>query len=231
MNTETFKNLHSFNNFHESFAFQVQNLSVKFNNIKALSDVSFSISKGEVIFVTGKSGAGKSTLLNILADDLKASSGKVICGLNQAFIAQVFQDVKLLQDLTLEENLLLSFDQNIYKNKREFLSDLKELVSFLGIQDRLKLKANKANGGLKQKVALIRALMTKPEIILCDEPTSSCDRESSIKFFELLNFYNVKKGLTVIWASHNRELVKEFPGKMLHLDKGKLVYSGHACFI
>jgi cell division transport system ATP-binding protein len=73
--------------------------------------------------------------------------------------------------------------------------------------------------------------MTKPEIILCDEPTSSCDKESSIKFFELLNYYNVKKGLTIIWASHNKELVKQFPGTMLHLDSGKLVYSGHACFI
>ncbi len=231
MSKQVFKNLNNSSHLHESFVFQAENISVNYGKIKALKNVTFSIKRGEVIFVTGKSAAGKSTLLNVLAGDIKPQSGRLIHGLNDRFIAQVFQDVKLLHDLTLEENLLLSFDPSIYKTKKEFKSELNELVQFLAIGDRLKLKASKANGGLKQKVALVRALMTRPEIILCDEPTSSCDKESSIKFFELLNYYNVKKGLTIIWASHNKELVKQFPGTMLHLDSGKLVYSGHACFI
>lgn len=231
MSTQVFKNLNNSKGFHDSFVFQAENISVKYGRIQALNNVTFSIAKGEVIFVTGKSAAGKSTLLNLLAGDVRADSGRLLNSYEDRFIAQVFQDVKLLHDLTLEENLLLSFDPSIYKSKREFKSDLAELVQFLGIQSKLKIKAGKANGGLRQKVALVRALMTKPEVILCDEPTSSCDKESSIKFFELLNYYNVKKGLTVIWASHNKELIKNFPGKMLHLDNGKLVYSGHACFI
>jgi len=231
MSTQVFKNLSNSKGFQDSFVFHAENISVKYGRIHALNNVSFSIAKGEVIFVTGKSAAGKSTLLNLLAGDVKAGSGRLINSLDERFIAQVFQDVKLLHDLTLEENLLLSFDPQLYKSKREFMSDLTELVQFLGIESKLKIKAQNANGGLKQKLALVRALMTKPQIILCDEPTSSCDKESSIKFFELLNYYNVKKGLTIIWASHNKELVKNFPGKMLHLDNGKLVYSGHACFI
>jgi ABC-type phosphate/phosphonate transport system, ATPase component len=74
-------------------------------------------------------------------------------------------------------------------------------------------------------------LMTRPNVLIADEPTASLDKESSIKLFDVLNFYNVKRKLTVIWASHNRDLVKQFPGKIVHLENGKLVYSGHACFI
>lgn len=231
MSKQVFKNLNNSSHLHESLIFQAENVSVNYGKIKALNNVTFSIKRGEVIFVTGKSAAGKSTLLNVLAGDVTPKSGRLINAVNDRFIAQVFQDVKLLHDLTLEENLLMSFDSALYKSKKEFKSDLNELIQFMGLGDRIKIKAINANGGLKQKVALIRALMTKPEIILCDEPTSSCDKESSIKFFELLNYYNVKKGLTIIWASHNKELVKQFPGTMLHLDSGKLVYSGHACFI
>ena len=84
---------------------------------------------------------------------------------------------------------------------------------------------------MKQKIALIRALLARPNILIADEPTCSLDKESSVKLFEILNFYNLKRKLTVIWASHNRELVKQFPGKIIHLEKGKLIYSGHACFI
>jgi cell division transport system ATP-binding protein len=78
---------------------------------------------------------------------------------------------------------------------------------------------------------MVRALMTSTNILIADEPTAILDKESSIKLFDFLNFYNVKRKLTVVWASHNRELVKQFPGKIVHLENGKLVYSGHACFI
>ncbi|MBT6325532.1 MAG: cell division ATP-binding protein FtsE, partial [Bdellovibrionales bacterium] len=88
-----------------------------------------------------------------------------------------------------------------------------------------------ANGGLRQKIAIIRALLTRPEVFIADEPTSSLDYDNAYKLYEVLNLYNAKRGMTVIWASHNRELVKKFTGRVVHLDKGKLVYSGNACFI
>ena len=93
------------------------------------------------------------------------------------------------------------------------------------------LALDKANGGLKQKVALVRALLAKPEIIILDEPTGSLDVDNARKVYEVLSYYNMKKKLTIIWASHNRELVKKFTGRIIHLDSGKLVYTGHACFI
>lgn len=211
--------------------YNIQSLNVEFNGFKALSNVSFGIKSGEITFVTGKSGAGKSTLLNVMAGDQNPSSGKVAIPSKNIFVAQVFQDLKLFKNLTIEENLWYAFDKSIYKSKNEFYKDMMELCSVLGISDKLDLKVQKANGGLKQYCAMIRALLTKPNVLLADEPTASLDKESSIKLFELLNFYNVKKNLTIVWASHNRDLVKQFPGKILHLEGGKLIYSGHACFI
>jgi len=211
--------------------YNIQSLNVEFNGFKALNNVSFGIKSGEITFVTGKSGAGKTTLLNILSGDERATSGKVSIPSSKVFVAQVFQDLKLFNNLTIEENLWYAFDKSIYKSKNEFYKDMMELCSVLGISDKLNLKVNKANGGLKQYCAMIRALLTRPNVLLADEPTAALDKESSIKLFELLNFYNVKRNLTIVWASHNRELVKQFPGKIIHLEAGKLIYSGHACFI
>ena len=98
-------------------------------------------------------------------------------------------------------------------------------------KDRLHLKVNDANGGLKQKVAIIRALLTRPDVLIADEPTSSLDIDNTRRLFDVLNLYNVKRGLTVIWATHNKELIKSFTGRIIHLDNGRLVYSGNACFI
>ncbi len=211
--------------------FELNAVDVNYGRFKALSNISFSISVGEITFVTGKSGAGKTTLLNLLAGDLRADKGKVKLPSKKIFVSQVFQDLKLFKHLSVEENLWYAFDKSIYKSKNEFHKDMMELCSVLGIVDKLDLKIKDANGGLKQYCAILRALLSKPQVLLADEPTASLDKESALKLFELLNFYNVKKNLTVIWASHNRDLVKQFPGKIVHLESGRLIYSGHACFI
>tara|TARA_Y100000768_G_C23991463_1_gene693976 strand:- start:20147 stop:20878 length:732 start_codon:yes stop_codon:yes gene_type:complete len=216
----------------QQFLFHLDDVCVSFGKIKALNSVSLTINPKEIVFVTGKSGAGKSTLLNILAGDLRPDKGRVLgLGGSQLFVSQVFQDLKLLEDLSVEENLWYAYDKSIYKNKKEFQEDLHELANVLGLSRFMHLRVMDANGGLKQKVAMIRALLTRPNVLIADEPTCALDRESAQKMFEVLNFYNLKRNLTVIWASHNRELVKDFPGKIIHLENGKLIYSGHACFI
>lgn len=216
----------------DQFVYYLENVNVKYGPFTALKDITLTVNPGEILFVTGKSGAGKTTLLNLLVGDISPSSGKIF-GIDQTkrFSAQVFQDLKLFNELTCEENIWFSFDNKLYKNKNEFYSDMMELVKVLGFADKLSLPVAKANGGLKQKVAMVRALMSRPNILIADEPTAALDKESSIKLFDVLNYYNVKRQLTVIWASHNRELVKQFPGKIVHLENGKLIYSGHACFI
>jgi ABC-type lipoprotein export system ATPase subunit len=216
----------------QPFVFHVEGASVHFDSLKALKNVNLTVTRGEVLFVTGKSGAGKSTLLNLLAEDIQPTHGQYTrSNSKDFFVAQVFQDLKLMENKTCEANLWVSFDPKLYKSRNEFYGDMKELCKVLGFDDKLSMKVKDANGGLKQKVAMVRALLSKPQVLLADEPTAALDKESAMKLFEILNFYNVRKNLTVIWASHNRDLVKQFPGKIVHLDAGNLVYSGHACFI
>jgi ABC-type multidrug transport system ATPase subunit len=216
--------------------FYCEDVSVEYGDIRALKNVQLTIEKGEVIFLTGASGAGKTTLLKILSGLVEPTSGKVIRpnyfeGKRNLFISNVFQDLRLMGKYTCEENLLFAYDSSIYDSKNEFMQDMNELARILGIKDRLHLKVNDANGGLKQKVAIIRSLLTRPDVLIADEPTSSLDTDNARRLFDVLNLYNAKRGTTVIWATHNKELIKNFTGRIIHLEAGRLVYSGHACFI
>lgn len=216
--------------------FHCENVSVEFDEIVALKNIQLTIQRGEVLFVTGASGAGKTTLLKILSGLLPPTSGKVtrpdfFSGKKNLFISNVFQDLRLMGKYTCEENLMFAFDSEIYSSKAEFKQDMNELARILGIKERLHLKINNANGGLKQKVAIIRALLTRPDVLIADEPTSSLDIDNTRRLFDVLNLYNIKRGLTVIWATHNKEFIKSFTGRIIHLENGKLVYSGSSCSI
>ncbi|MCO4792171.1 MAG: ATP-binding cassette domain-containing protein [Bacteriovoracaceae bacterium] len=212
--------------------FKLEDVSVTFGDIRALINIKLSIDKGEIVFVTGASGAGKTSLLGLLSGDLKPDSGRVsVPSPRRCFISKVFQDLRLENRKTCEQNLWAAYDSTIYDNKKEFKKDLEDLAGVLGFDNRLDLKIKDANGGLKQKIAIARALLSKPDVFIADEPTASLDTGNARRLFEVLNIYNVKKGMTVIWASHNKELVKNFSGRIIHLENGKLIYTGHACFI
>lgn len=216
--------------------FHCDDVSVQYGDVLALRNVQLTIERGEIIFLTGASGAGKTTLLKILSGLEKPTSGKIsrpdyFSGNKKLFISNVFQDLRLMGRYTCLENLLFAYDSSLYSSKAEFMQDLYELSRILGIKDRLDLKINDANGGLKQKVAIIRALLSRPDILIADEPNSSLDNDNSRRLFDVLNLYNVKRGLTIVWATHNKDLIKSFSGRILHLDNGRLVYSGNACFI
>jgi cell division transport system ATP-binding protein len=216
--------------------FYCEDLSVQFGEMRALKNVQLTIEKGEIIFLTGASGAGKTTLLKVLSGLQEPTSGKVIrpnlaSHKKTLYISHVFQDLRLMGKYTCEENLMFAYDSSLYDSKNEFMKDMQELSRILGISDRLHLKVNEANGGLKQKVAIIRSLLTRPDVLIADEPTSSLDMDNTRRLFDILNLYNSKRGMTVIWATHSKELIKSFSGRIVHLDQGRLVYSGHACFI
>ena len=213
---------------------QLQDACVAFDKVHALRNVELNIAKGVIVFVTGASGAGKTTLLRLLSGDLKATSGKVQLPFTRRedfFVARVFQDLRLIPELTCEANLNIAFDPSLYDSRKEFEKDKMELCRVLNISDRLGLKIKDANGGLQQKIAIIRTLLTKPDVLVADEPTSALDAENGKRLFEVLSYFNMKRGMTIIWATHDKELVKRFTGRILHLDGGRLVYSGHACFI
>ncbi len=230
MNLFSEKEIHS--QLTSNTCFELRDVSKFYEKKTALNSINLKIEFGEFFFITGASGAGKTTLLKILSGEYPVDSGKYsIAPEKTKFIAPIFQDLKLINDLSGEDNLWLAYDKQVYKTKNAFQSDLNQLATYLGVENELHIKVNSANGGLKQKVAILRALLSKPDIILADEPTCSMDMGSSFKVFEILNYFNSKKNTTIIWASHNRDLVKQFQGKIAHLDKGKLLHTGHACFI
>lgn len=207
-------------------------VSMHYGDIHALKNVQFTLHKGEIVFVTGVSGAGKTTFLRLLAGEINPTKGKILRPERKdCFISQVYQDLRILREASCLKNLEAAYDSTLYRNRKEFDSDLNELAQYLGIKNRLHLKMREANGGLKQKVAIIRSLLTRPDLFIADEPTSSLDAENSKRIFDLLNLYNIRRGLTIVWASHNRDLIRSMTGKNVHLDGGKLVYTGHACFI
>lgn len=212
--------------------FQLEQINVSFDKIKALVDINLNISKGEMIFLTGPSGSGKTTLLKLLTSDIKQTSGNIkFLGPDKIFIAPVYQDLKLLENQTVEENLLCAYDKKIYGTKKYFASEVKELTSLLGMRNRMDLKVSLANGGLRHKTAFLRALLTRPDVLIADELTASLDYDNARKMYDILNLLNVKRGLTVIWATHNRDLINKFSGKIIHLDNGRIIHSGQSCFI
>jgi cell division transport system ATP-binding protein len=219
---------------HQNYLFHLDNLSVEYGKLRALKSVQLTIYPGEILFVTGPSGAGKTTLLNVLGGHIAPTTGKAILPQDRSskhFVSSVFQDLRLIQKKTCEDNLWLAYDSSIYASKNDFYREMEDLARMLHVLDYLGRKVEDCNGGLRQKVAMIRALLSRPTALLADEPTSSLDKDNSYRLFEVLNHYNHKKGLTLVWATHNKELIKQFPGKIAHLDQGRLVYSGHACFI
>lgn len=218
----------------QNYLFHLDNMSVEYGPVKALKAVQLTIYPGEILFVTGPSGAGKTSLLSVLGGHLAPTSGKAILPFDRNskhFVSTVFQDLRLLQKKTCEDNLWMAYDASVYNNKNEFYRELEDLAHLLGVKDHLHRKIDDCNGGMRQKVAMMRALLCRPTALLADEPTSSLDKDNSYRLFEVLNHFNHKKGLTLVWATHNKELIKQFPGKIAHLEAGRLVYSGHACFI
>ena len=224
------------NKTHDQTIFSLEDVSVRYGDIMALDCINLNIYRGEILFITGASGAGKTTLLRLLAGSITPTKGRVLLPKDLTknrnfFSSQVFQDLRLINNQTGEQNLFKSFDGKVYDSKKVFISEMKELCRAFGILDRIHLKISDANGGLKQKIAMVRALLSRPDCLIADEPTCSLDYENNRKVFDILSLYNLKKGLTVIWSSHNKEIVRKFSGRIIHLDNGKLVYTGHACFI
>ncbi len=224
------------NKTHDQTIFSLEDVSVRFGDLLALDSINLNIYQGEILFITGASGAGKTTLLKLLSGSISPTKGRVLLPNNYIknknfFTSQVFQDLRLINSQTGEQNLFQSFDKKLYSSKTSFVTEMKELCRAFGILDRIHLKVGDANGGLKQKLAMVRALLSRPDCLIADEPTCSLDYDNNRKVFDILSLYNLKKNLTVIWSSHNKEIVRKFSGRIIHLDNGKLVYTGHACFI
>ena len=237
---------------------------IKFNKVSlkydkdtyAVHDLSLVIEEGEFVFIVGKTGAGKSTLFKLLTRELKPTSGSIkVFKENIEYISNkkipyyrrklgvVFQDFKLLEDRNVYENVAFAQEVigvNAFKIKKRVI----KILNLVGLRNKASKMPNELSGGEKQKVAIARAIINKPKILLADEPTGSLSKTSKfsisipnimavtsyypVRFISndiinLLNSIN-QNGTTVVVITHDMHLVERMNKRVIRLDEGNLIY-------
>ena len=200
----------------------------------ALNGVSLHIKKGEFVFIVGDSGSGKSTLIKLLLRELTPTSGHIMVNnydLNKLKrrkipkfrrnIGVVFQDFRLLKDRNVYENV--AFAQRVVETpSRQIRKNVPAMLSLVGLAEKYKAKPKQLSGGEQQTVALARALVNNPPILLADEPTGNLDPRNSWEIMKLLEEIN-KRGTTVLVVTHNREIVNAMRKRVITVKKGIIV--------
>lgn len=201
--------------------------------VKALDDISFQVEEGEFIAIIGPSGSGKSTLLHSIAGLEKPTSGKVyfydkdiykmskkeLTILRRQKIGIIYQFYNLIPTLNVEENITLPIELD---RKKIDTKKLDEIIKFLGLEKRKKHLPNELSGGQQQKVAIGRALMINPTIILADEPTGNLDSKSSEEIIQVLKKANKDYKQTIIMITHNLEIAK-LADRIIKIEDGKII--------
>ncbi len=201
---------------------------------EALQDVSFSIQKGEFVFIVGSSGSGKSTLIKLLLKEIEPTSGMIkINGEDltkmkrkqvpkyRRKLGVVFQDFRLLKDRNVFENV--AFAQRIVgKSNYTIRRQVPAMLSLMGLSEKLLSLPKQLSGGEQQRVALARALVNKPPVLLADEPTGNLDPKNSWEIMSLLDKIN-KTGTTVVVVTHNHEIVNAMQKRVITMKNGVLV--------
>ena len=199
----------------------------------ALNDISFEVEEGEFLAVIGPSGSGKSTLLHTIAGLEKPTSGKVyfydknmyemnkkdLTILRRQKIGIIYQFYNLIPTLNVEENILLPIELDRKKVDKDKLDNI---IKFLNLENRKKHLPNELSGGQQQKVAIGRALMIDPTIILADEPTGNLDSKSSNEIIQSLKRANKEYNQTIIMITHNMEIAKE-ADRIISIEDGRIV--------
>lgn len=209
------------------------NVSKKYYSDLALDDVSFSIEKGDFVFLIGPTGSGKTTIFRLIIRDLLPTEGVITIGdidvkkLPGKKIRQlrrnvgvVFQDLKLLTDRTVGENVMLPLQFSGISEKDAKRRAI-EVLESVGLGDAFMKFPLQLSGGERQRVAIARALVFDPEVILADEPTGNLDFETSRQILDLLETIN-KQGTTIFMATHNERIIDTTKKRVIVLEKGKL---------
>ena len=200
----------------------------------ALETVSLEIVKGEFVFLVGLSGSGKSTFLRLILREERPTSGVIhVAGKDlgqlqnhkipelRRQVGTVFQDFRLLQNKTISENVAFTLHVLGY-SKKEIAREVPEVLELVGLEDKADRMPNEISGGEQQRVAIARAYVSRPAIIIADEPTGNLDPATSVGIMKLLDRIN-REGTTVLMATHDAGIVDQMRKRVIELDGGHVI--------
>ena len=213
---------------------QLKNASIFQGDNLVLSDVTLEMNKGEFVYLIGKTGTGKSSFIKTLYGDLHLNDGEgSIVGYDLKTLKEsdipflrrklgiVFQDFKLLNDRTITANLEFVLKATGWKDKEKITARIDAVLDKVGMKTKGFKFPHELSGGEQQRIAIARALLNDPELILADEPTGNLDPQTSIEVMEVLRDLN-KKGNTILMATHDYALLLKYPSKTLKCDENKV---------
>lgn len=219
----------------ENKMIELENVSMTYpGGNEALKNININIEKGEFVFVVGSSGSGKTTLFKLLLKEMDPTAGNItVAGYDygnmkkkdvpklRRRIGVVFQNFRLLKDRTIYENV--AFAQRVIQTPGRYIRRrVPAMLTLVGLADKYKSYPKELSGGEQQRVAMARALVNNPDIILADEPTGNLDPKNSIDIMNLLEDIN-KRGTTVVVVTHNRDIVNEMKKRVITLKKGVII--------
>ncbi len=217
----------------KSFIIRMFHVHKNYGAAKALIDITLDVPKNELLFISGPSGAGKTSLLKLLYFGEAASEGQVLIdGMNLLRISHhripilrrkfgvIFQDYKLIRTKTVFDNIAIVLEA-IGKKRRFVEKKVKSVLRTVGMENSIYSLPPTLSGGEQQRIAVARAIVGDPKIILADEPTGNLDDESADIILNLLKRFHIR-GATVIIATHDKELIRKTGGRVIHLKQGRI---------
>jgi cell division transport system ATP-binding protein len=213
----------------------LQNVNIFQHEQMILSDVNFSINKGEFVFLIGRTGSGKSSLLKTLYADLWLQQGTAqvagfsIEGLKPSErpflrrkIGVVFQDFQLFMDRNVNDNLLWVLEATGWTDSSKIKARIAEVLMQVGLASSKDKMPHQLSGGEQQRVVIARALLNEPKILFADEPTGNLDPEVSAQILKLFLDIN-KAGTAILMATHDFDMIRKFPARILNCENGKVI--------
>lgn len=204
------------------------------NGVTAVNKLSVKIEQGEFVYIVGPCGAGKSTFIKMLYREEKASEGSIKIGkfdlmkikerevpMLRRYVGVVFQDFKLLPKLTVYENIAYAMEV-VEKTPKQIEKRVFEVLDLVKLKHKARMFPTELSGGEQQRIAIARAIVNMPGILIADEPTGNLDPDTSLEIMDILDEIN-SQGTTILMATHNSQIVNDIKHRVLAVENGRIV--------
>ena len=210
------------------------NVTKKYGENVGLIDATVHINRGEFVFLVGPSGAGKTTFIRLILKEIDPDKGRIVLAGHDIThvgrreipkirqkVGMVFQDFRLLEKKTVYENVAFGMEV-LHKSKREIRERVPYVLDLVGVKDKAKRYPSELSAGEQQRVGIARALVNKPRVLICDEPTGNLDPITAMEIMELLEQINIR-GTTVLMVTHAKDIVNKMNKRVVAIDHGRIV--------